>query len=180
MQLPEGKYGAVLVDPPWHFKVHSITDQTRLPDYDTMSLDDIKALPVADLAADNCALFLWVTDPLLPRGLDVMAAWGFTFKTVAFYWAKTKKNDDGFTMGSGYWTRANPEQCLLGVRGRPIRCARDVRRLVVAPRREHSRKPDRIHTDIQRLVPGPYCELFARQQRPGWTVWGNETERFAA
>ncbi|KKK55097.1 hypothetical protein LCGC14_3077990, partial [marine sediment metagenome] len=160
--------------------------------------EQVCALPVRDLAASDCALLLWVTDPMLPRALELVKAWGFCYKTVGFYWMKLNKNvgsylteppyrgpsaalwfseKDLFT-GLGYWTRANPEQCLLATRGHPRRLARDVPRLVVAPRREHSRKPDEVRRRIERLLPGPYLELFARERAPGWDAWGDEVEKF--
>ena len=96
------------------------------------------------------------------------------------YWVKQNKASEGFFTGLGYWTRANPEQCLLATRGKPGRLAKDVRRLVVAPRREHSRKPDQIRELIERLVQGPYLELFARETKPGWDCWGNQVGIFDA
>lgn len=147
-----------------------------------MTIEEICKIPVADWAAEDCALFLWITDPQLPQGLRVMEAWGFRYTTVAFYWAKLRRAWKGpgidpsadFHMGLGYWTRANPEICLLGVRGRPVRKARDVRKLVVSPVREHSRKPDEIRDQILRLVDGPALEMFARSSHPGWDAWGKE------
>lgn len=180
-------YGAILADPPWSFKTYSAKGEGRsaVQHYNTMDLEAIKALPVSQWAAPDCALFMWITFPTLPQALDVMRAWGFEFKTVAFLWTKTNKRHDGgpaargdFFMGLGYWTRANGEACLLGTRGKPTRLARDVRQLIVSPVREHSRKPDEVRGRIQRLVPGPYLEMFARQRAPGWDAWGNEVDRF--
>ena len=175
------KYGAILCDPPWNFLTHSKKGEGRSASqhYDCMTMADIKALPVADYAAPDCTLFMWVTDPFLAKGIALLDLWGFTYKTVAFYW--TKRNQDGtpFT-GMGYWTRANPEQCLLATRGKPKRKAKDVRRWIDAPRREHSRKPDEIHDRIERLVDGPYLEMFARQRKAGWDALGNETEKFGS
>lgn len=177
--LPRRKYGAILADPPWRFRSRSEKGDGRSAKqhYDVMDLEAIKALPVRELAAPDCALFLWVTDTHLRQGLEVMEAWGFTFKTVGFYWAKTNRDDSFFT-GMGYWTRANPEQCLLGTIGSPKRLAKNVARLVVSPRREHSRKPEEISLGIERLVGGPYLEMFARTQRVGWDSWGNQVDRF--
>jgi N6-adenosine-specific RNA methylase IME4 len=143
-----------------------------------MSLEDIKALPVADMAAPDACLFLWITDPMLQQGLDCIATWGFTYKTVAFTWTKPTKDGTGWAMGCGYWTRANPEQCLLATRGKPKRLSRSVRQLVVEPRREHSRKPDCVRERIESLVGGAYLELFARDTRPGWSSWGDQTGLF--
>ena len=171
-------YGVILADPPWTFATYSRKGKGRSAEahYDCMSLMDIKARPVGDWAAPDCALFLWATDPSLPQALEVMAAWGFVYKTVAFTWAKTTKDGTGFPIGCGYWTRANPEQCLLATSGRPQRLSRAVPQLILAPRREHSRKPDEAYERIEALVPGPYLELFAREQRTGWDSWGSEVE----
>ena len=142
-----------------------------------MQTDDIGSLPIQDVAAKDCTLFLWAINPMLPHALETMERWGFTFKTIAFTWAKTTVNGK-WHIGLGYWTRANTELCLLGTRGKPKRIAKDVRQLVVSQRREHSRKPDEIAGHIERLTHGPYLELFSRTERPNWTVWGNETGKF--
>jgi N6-adenosine-specific RNA methylase IME4 len=118
---------------------------------------------------------------MLPDALRLIKAWGFEFKTVGFYWVKlnaaAKDSSDYFT-GLGYWTRANPEQCLLATRGRPRRRATNVRRLIVDKRREHSRKPDCVRERIERLVFGPYLEIFARETKPGWDCWGDQSTLF--
>jgi N6-adenosine-specific RNA methylase IME4 len=117
--------------------------------YGVMSLDDIKALPVADLAAKDCALFLWAIDSMLPQALDVIEAWGFTYKTVGFTWAKTNLKSDGFFTGMGYWTRCNPEQCLLATRGSPKRLHKDVRlRRSNRGRRDQTTAQDEAPLDI--------------------------------
>ena len=174
-------YSVIYADPPWHFATWSAKGRGRCADawYDTMSLDAIKALPVADYAASDCVLLLWAIDPLLHVAFDVISAWGFTYKTVGFYWTKTNRDGSPFT-GLGRWTRSNPEPCLLATRGHPKRLSAAVRKLIVSPRREHSRKPDEAYERIEALLPGPYLELFARQQRPGWDVWGNETSALSA
>lgn len=123
-----------------------------------MNFAELASLPVANLAATDCVLFLWATDPLLPRALELIRAWGFEYKTVGFYWVKlnsSARSDRDFFTGLGYWTRANPEQCLLATRGKPKRRGRDVRRPIVDRRREHSRKPDQVRERIERLVDGP-------------------------
>jgi len=179
---PTGKFGAILADPPWHFQqwVTGSGYGAVQRHYATILMPDIAALPVADLAADDCALFLWATMPLLPEALHVMAAYGFAYKTVAFTWVKVlQENPRQPRLGLGYWTRANAELCLLGTRGSPKRLNRDVGQVIAEPIREHSRKPDCVHDRIERLVAGPYRELFARAPRPGWTTWGNETDKFA-
>lgn len=179
----EGKYGVMYVDPAWKFKVRSDKGLGRSAEahYDCMPFEELAKLPVADVAAPDCALFLWVTDPMLPKAFDLLRAWGFEYKTVAFYWAKLNKkakSDTSYFMGGGYWTRANPEQCWLATRGRPKRLSRSVRRLVVDRLREHSRKPDVIRDRIEELVAGPYLELFARETNEGWDSWGNQVGRF--
>jgi N6-adenosine-specific RNA methylase IME4 len=181
--LKPHKYGAIYADPPWSFRNWSAkgTGRNAVSHYDCLDFSTLASLPVADLAADDCALFLWATDPLLPRAFDLIQAWGFEYKTVGFYWVKlntaAKQSGDFFT-GLGYWTRANPEQCLLATRGKPPRQAKDVRRLVVEKRREHSRKPDCVRERIEKLVAGPYLELFARETKPGWDCMGDQVALF--
>ncbi len=172
------KYQVILCDPPWRFATYSEKGLGRSAEsyYDCMSLDEIKELPVVDYAAADCVLFLWVTDPFIFIVRDVIEAWGFEPKTVGFYWAKLNKNiiyccpedESVWAIGNGYYTRANVETCMIGTRGKPHRINADVRKLIVAPRREHSRKPDEQYDRIERLFPGPYIELFARYQRDGW------------
>ncbi|MFO1082565.1 MAG: MT-A70 family methyltransferase [Reyranellaceae bacterium] len=175
-----GQYNVIYADPPWSFATYSKKGKGRSPDahYDVMDLAGIKALPVARWAADDAILLMWATDPLLDRAFEVVEAWGFTFKTVGFYWAKLNKGGKGFFTGMGFWTRANPEQCLLATRGKPKRKAADVPRLVVSPRREHSRKPDEMYERIERLAEGPYLEMFARGSRPHWDCWGAQAGLF--
>jgi N6-adenosine-specific RNA methylase IME4 len=177
------KYGAIYADPPWSFRNWSAkgTGRNAISHYDCLDFRALTGLPIADLAADDCALFVWAIDPLLPRAIELIEAWGFEYKTVAFYWVKlnsaAKRDTDYFT-GLGYWTRANPEQCLLATRGKPSRRAKDVKRLIVEKRREHSRKPDCARERVERLVGGPYLELFARETKPGWDCWGNQVALF--
>lgn len=190
-----GQYRVVYADPPWTFSTYSDKGKGRSAEahYDCLSIDQIKAIPVADWMAPDAVLLMWATDPLLPRALEVMAAWGFTYKTVGFYWVKLNKGADPISLGNGplyserdfftglgFWTRANPELCLLATRGHPKRLAGDVPKLLLAPRREHSRKPDAAYERIERLVAGPYLELFARRSRPGWDGWGNQPGLFDA
>jgi N6-adenosine-specific RNA methylase IME4 len=199
--LPRAHYGAILADPPWRFRTWdqreaivrrsvSVTDgsmnKSAAVHYNTMTIEDICALPVGTLAADNCALFLWIAWPNLEDALSVIEAWGFEFKTAAFVWTKAHAGQlEMFEqaisdqMGMGYWTRANTEPCILATRGKPKRLNADVRQAIIEPRREHSRKPDCVHGRIERLVGGPYVELFARSRRLGWDAWGNEVEKFA-
>lgn len=182
--LKRGHYGAILADPPWHFEVWAEgSARNASSKYGTMRAAEIATIPVADLAAPDCALFIWICWPKLFDAIKVLDGWGFTYKTCAFSWMKADPyrlfaDDTTPFAGMGYWTRANSEVCLLATRGKPKRLNADVRQGIIAPRREHSRKPDGIHERIERLVAGPYVELFARQRRPGWDAWGNEVDKF--
>jgi len=147
---------------------------------------ELNALPVSELAADNCVLFLWTCWPVLEWSLRTISDWGFTYKTCGFAWMKANARqmelfDEEIEahMTLGYWTRSNSEVCLLATKGAPKRCSGNVRQGIIEPRREHSRKPDCVYGRIERLVAGPYLELFARTTRPGWSSWGNETGKFA-
>lgn len=177
---PKKKYKVIYSDPPWSFKTRSDKGKDRSADkhYSCMSLDDICRLPVCDITDDSgCVLLLWTTAPFLQKSFKVIEAWGFTYKTVGFTWAKQNKVSPSFFIGMGYWTRSNAEFCLLCTRGSPKRAAKDVESLIISPRREHSRKPE-IYDRIERLVKGPYLELFARTTSPGWDSWGNEINKF--
>jgi len=195
--LPRAHYGAILADPPWRFrtwnKAEAVASRSSNPGtfvsaavhYQTMPIEDICVLPVRDLAADDCALFLWANWPTLLDALSVIEAWGFKYKTAAFVWTKAHaqqlelfREDTDTLMGMGYWTRSNTEPCLLATRGKPKRLNADIRQAIIEPRREHSRKPDCVHSRIERLVAGPYLELFARTQRDGWDAHGNEIGKF--
>lgn len=172
--LPSGQYGCILADPPWSFRTYAndnVAPARGKQPYAVMSLDDIKALPVADVAAKDCLLFMWTVSHLQAAAFDVAAAWGFQPVSVALVWDKGR-------MGMGYWTRQEVEICHLFKRGRPKRKSKGVRQLIRAPRREHSRKPDEQYARIEALVDGPYLELFARQAWPGWSAWGNESDKF--
>jgi N6-adenosine-specific RNA methylase IME4 len=187
---PPGQARVVLADPPWPYQTYSNKGKGRSAEahYETMSVDEIKALGayVKTTVAPTCALFLWVTKTILPRSFEVIEAWGFEYKTVGFCWVKTLAAPPDntifgppplrFFMGLGYWTRSNPEMCLLATRGRPSRINADVPELILAPRREHSRKPDEIYPRIERLMgpEGPFLELFASAtvpHRDNWTRW---------
>ena len=174
------KYNVIYADPPWTFKTFSDKGKDRSPEnhYNVMSLQDICNLPVNKIANDNSVLLMWVVDPLLDKAFQVINAWGFKYKTVGFTWAKTNKKSMGFFTGLGYWTRGNPEMCLLATKGKPKRISKSVPQLVVEQRREHSRKPDIMYNHIENLLEGPYIELFARTQRSGWDSWGNQTDKF--
>lgn len=190
-ELPSGPFGCILADPPWSFltygKQRTTPHRTAEDHYVTMTADDLRNMPVATVAARNCALFMWVVDSHLDEAIELGKAWGFEFKTIAFIWCKTTQRAKQFgffppetvhRIGMGYWTRKQAEICLLFTRGKVKRLGKGVRQIIEAPRREHSRKPDETHARIEMLVAGPYLEMFARELRPGWTVWGNETAKF--
>lgn len=172
-------YGAILADPPWRYDLRSPAGEGKSPQaqYSCMTLDAIKALPVSHLAAPDCLLAMWATAPMLPHAIETMAAWGFRFVT-AGAWAKQSSTGTKWSFGTGYVLRSAAEFWLIGSLGRPPYRSRSVRNLIVAPVREHSRKPDDLHGMIEALVTGPYLELFARERRPGWDVWGNQTDKF--
>lgn len=196
--LPRRHFGCILADPPWHYKsytsIQSQNPQSRRDverHYATMKLPEIMALPVRELAAPSgCHLFLWTTSPHLQQALALMEAWGFKYSSVAFTWIKLRRSIDtrqlrvlptaesDLHVGLGLTTRKNSEFVLLGRRGNARRNAKDVREVILAPVREHSRKPDEQYPRIERYCDGPRLELFARTQRPGWTAWGNETDKF--
>src|ERR1700730_927908 len=178
--------GVIYVEAPWEFRTYSRKGKQRSPErhYDVMDLDQIKALPVAQLAAKDCALLLWGVCPELPGALEAMKALGFEYSTVAFTWVKTTKDAESVTLdgkglhwGMGYHTRSNVEFCLLGLRGTPTRLAKDVHQVILSPVGEHSVKPEEVRKRIERLYPGPYLELFARRAVEGWTTWGNEVPK---
>jgi N6-adenosine-specific RNA methylase IME4 len=174
------KYSVIYADPPWSFKTYSDKGKDRSPEnhYSTMNFKDSCNLPVNNIANDNSVLLMWITDPLLDKAFKVIDAWGFKYKTVGFTWAKTNRKKLGFFTGLGYWTRGNPEMCLLATKGKPKRISKSVPQLVVEQRREHSRKPDIMYNHIENLLDGPYIELFARTKRKGWDCWGNQTDKF--
>jgi N6-adenosine-specific RNA methylase IME4 len=177
-----GQYGCILADPPWSFK--SWSGKTGTPHrsandhYVTTRTSTLADIPVCGVAAKDCAMFMWTVDSHVDQAIELAKAWGFGFKTIAFVWAKTNANGT-FRIGMGYWSRKQTETCLMFTRGKPKRISKGVRQLIVAPRREHSRKPDEQYARVEALVGGPYIELFARQARPGWDCWGNETSKFA-
>jgi N6-adenosine-specific RNA methylase IME4 len=173
------QFGTILADPPWQFQNRTgkiAPEHRRLSRYDTMTLDDIKALPVAEAAAPVAHLYLWVPNALLPEGLQVMAAWGFNYKS-NIVWHKIRKDGGSDGRGVGFYFRNVTELLLFGVRGKNARTLPPGRRqvnLLSTRKREHSRKPDEIYPIIEACSSGPRIELFARGQRKGWSVWGDQ------
>lgn len=144
-----------------------------------MRLPDLKALPVASWCAPDAVLLMWTTSSHLPQALELGEAWGFKYKSLGPIWCKTQKGDPSKPkMGMGYWVRQEAEITLLFTRGAPKRLNADVRQMIIEPAREHSRKPDEVYARCERLAAGPYLDMFGRQSRKGWDVWGNETKKF--
>lgn len=178
--IKEGKkFPVIYCDCPWSFVTFSNNNKGMLksPDrhYKTMGLEDIKALPVSEVLADNAICFFWVYNPMLPHAFEVLKAWGLEFKTVGFVWRKTTKHGkDAF--GLGYYTRQSVEMCFIATKGKISRPKdRGVRQILHSQLREHSRKPDEMYDLIERLYDGPYLELFARSgYRKDWTKVGDE------
>lgn len=171
------KYQIIYADPPWSYKNYKNDTASRWVGnkYKLMNVSDICALPINEMANDNCVLFLWVTPPTLFDGLKVMKAWGFEYKTKGFCWVKKNKIADSFFWGMGYWTRSNTEDCLIGIKGRPKRINAGVHQIIYSPVEAHSKKPDIVRDKIVELVGDlPRIELFAREAPEGWDVWSNE------
>lgn len=175
------KFGTILADPPWQFQNRTgkmAPEHKRLNRYATMTLDDIKRLPVVDAADHPAHLYLWVPNALLPDGLAVMAAWGFSYKS-NLIWHKERKDGGSDGRGVGFYFRNVTEIILFGIRGKNARTLAPGRRQVnymSTRKREHSRKPDEQYELIEACSPGPFLELFARGVRPKWTVWGNQAD----
>ena len=175
------RFGTILVDPPWQFTNRTgkvAPEHKRLSRYATMTLKDIKTLPVQKAAADVCHLYLWVPNALLPEGLAVMEAWGFKYKS-NLVWHKIRKDGGSDGRGVGFYFRNVTEVLLFGVRGKNARTLKAGRRQVnyfCSRKREHSRKPDEQYAIIEACSAGPYLELFARGERKGWASWGNQAD----
>lgn len=197
VNLPVGPFACIVADPPWHFRARTalqMSNWTSRRDaekhYNVMGIDDIKAIPVKAVASKDAHLFLWTTGPCLPKSFEVMEAWGFRYSAVAFTWVKFKRSHNALQLrfvplvegdlhvGLGLTTRKNAEFCLLGRRGSAHRNAKNIREIILAPVRQHSRKPDEAYDRIEKYCDGPRLDLFARESRPGWTAWGNESEKF--
>jgi N6-adenosine-specific RNA methylase IME4 len=180
----EGKvFSTVLADPPWQFQNRTgkmAPEHKRLSRYPTMSLDEIKNLPISTVVADTAHLYLWVPNALLPDGLEVLKAWGFEYKS-NLIWYKIRKDGGPDRRGVGFYFRNVTEVILFGVRGKKARTldpGRSQENIIVSQKREHSRKPDEQYSLIESCSPGPYLELFARGSQPGWTCWGNQAEEY--
>jgi N6-adenosine-specific RNA methylase IME4 len=175
------RFSTILADPPWQFTNRTgkvAPEHRRLNRYGTMTLPDIKALPVSEVSAPTSHLYLWVPNALLPEGLEVMSAWGFNYKS-NIIWHKVRKDGGSDGRGVGFYFRNVTEIILFGVRGKNARTldpGRTQVNLLATRKREHSRKPDEQYDIIEACSPGPYLEMFARGTRPKWTVWGNQAD----
>ena len=174
-------YDIILADPPWKYNQRCTHSKTRFGggvhgQYPTMADDEIKAMPIADIANKNSLLFMWATGPRLDLAIEVMKCWQFKFVTVAFTWMKKNRSGNGLFFGVGYYAKSNAEFCLLGRRGKGIKPAvNNVSSAVLTPLQEHSRKPAEVHARIERMFPNASkLELFARRPADGWHLFGNE------
>lgn len=177
--LPSQKFSIILADPPWSYglngKKHSRWAGSTVPHYSTLSVSDICTLPVAEIAADNCILFLWATFPCIAEALKVIEAWGFCYKTVGFTWIKFYPKAKTPFFGVGYYTKSNAEICLIAVKGKPPKVSNSVSSIVMTPRGKHSEKPNEVRERIVQLCGDiPRIELFARTNCSGWLSWGLE------
>lgn len=177
------RFATILADPPWRFQNSTgkiAPEHKRLSRYGTLSLEEINALPVSEIAAATAHLYLWVPNALLAEGLAVMAAWGFTYKS-NIVWHKIRKDGGPDGRGVGFYFRNVTELVLFGVRGKNARTLAPGRRqvnFIATRKREHSRKPDELYSIIEACSPSPYLELFARGARKGWKAWGNQAEDY--
>lgn len=176
MDFPNKKYQIIYADPPWQYGDKMGNDPAMGGiTYPTMSLQQIKNLPVRSISADNCALLLWGTMPMLPEAIEVIRAWGFDYVTCAFNWIKLNPSGSGIYSGMGHWTNGNAELVFLGRRGVLDRKVKNVKQIQMHPRTRHSEKPGIIRREIVRLFGDiPRIELFARHKVEGWDVWGNQ------
>jgi N6-adenosine-specific RNA methylase IME4 len=178
LRLGSGRFGTILADPPWRFSNRTgkmAPEHKRLSRYGPMELEEILRLPVAQIAAAKAHLYLWVPNALIQEGLDVMKAWGFTYKS-NLVWYKTRKDGGPDGRGVGFYFRNVTELVLFGTKGsmRTLAPGRRQVNIISSRKREHSRKPDQQYDLIERCSPGPYLEMFARHARENWTSWGNE------
>lgn len=177
------KFSTILADPPWQFQNRTgkvAPEHKRLNRYSTMSLEEIKKLPVASASADTTHLYLWVPNALLPEGMAVLMAWGFQYKS-NLIWHKIRKDGGPDGRGVGFYFRNVTEMVLFGVKGKNARTlapGRSQVNFLKTQKREHSRKPDEFYNIVESCSPGPYLEMFARGSRPGWSTWGNQAEEY--
>ena len=171
------KYQIIYADPPWSYNDKMTGHSFSLDhEYETQSLEWIKKLPIQDISASDCVLFLWAVSPQLPEAFEVIKSWGFKYKTLGFAWVKETSGGQ-LVKNLGRYTMGGIELCLLATKGKPQRVAKNVRQVLFDVRTEHSKKPEGIRKRIVELMGDlPRIELFARQKTEGWDVWGNEVE----
>jgi site-specific DNA-methyltransferase (adenine-specific) len=170
----EKKYSIIYADPPWSYQDKKCNGAAELQ-YRTMPIKEICALPIDRIAAPDCVLFMWATYPMLPEALELIKAWGFTYKSIGFQWIKQNRSGRGWFFGLGRWTRGNTEPCLIAVRGKPKRASASVGQIIEYPLGRHSAKPPIARDKIMELMGGGSAiELFARSSAAGWDVWGNQ------
>jgi N6-adenosine-specific RNA methylase IME4 len=173
------KYNIILSDFPWYYNSRN-NSKTRFGSgcgghYDTLKMEEIKALPIKEIVADNCAMFMWCTMPYLDRQIELFKHFGFKYKTCGFTWVKTNPIKNTPFFGVGYYTKSNTELCLLGIRGKMKPISNKISSVVISPKKEHSRKPDEVREKIVELFGDlPRIELFARQKTEGWVSIGKE------
>lgn len=171
------KYSIIYSDPPWAYQDKRKTQGGSGDHYETMTISDLKRLPVKDITHDNCMLFLWATFPNLQEALEVIQAWGFQYKTLGFSWIKTNVNDGNPFFGMGYYTKSNCEVCLLGVKGKPIKISDSISSVILAPRKKHSEKPDIVRDQIIKFCGDIHrIELFSRKKIKGWDSIGHDID----
>jgi N6-adenosine-specific RNA methylase IME4 len=178
----KGAFGAILLDPPWRFQNRTgkvAPEHRRLARYNTLSFEELEALPVGDLAAPGGHIYLWCPNALLPEGLRMLKAWGFTYKT-NIVWYKVRKDGGPDGRGVGFYFRNVTELVLFGTKGkrRTLAPGRRQTNVIVHRKREHSAKPPTLHRIIEECSPGPFVELFARERRAGWMQWGDEVDSY--
>lgn len=178
------KYSIIYADPPWQYKDKRCSGACE-NHYNTMNINDLCNLPIEQISADDCILFMWATYPLLPEAIKLIEAWGFQYKTIGFQWIKTNKKItnplffrlNNLFFGLGRWTRGNTEPCLIATKGKIKRLNNSISQIVLSPIENHSKKPDIVREKIVSLVGDlPRIELFARKKTDGWDVFGNEIE----
>lgn len=172
------KYKIIYADCPWIYKDNKGNDSKMGGiTYKQLLLQELKALPVQNIADENCALFMWATMPLLQEALEVISSWGFIYTTCAFSWVKTNSKNGGIYSGLGHWVNGNIELCLFAKKGKPVRIKKNIKQIVFSPLREHSRKPDEVRDRIVSLLGDiPRIELFARYRAEGWDATGLELD----
>jgi len=170
------RYNIIYADPPWQYKDKALAgNRGACCKYEVMNINEISNLPINEISADDCILFMWVTMPKLNECFNVIKTWGFEYKTCGFCWIKKDKKSDSLFWGMGRWTRANAEICLIATKGKPKRISAKVHSVIISKIMEHSHKPDETRDKIVELMGDlPRIELFARQQVDGWDCWGNE------